>query len=409
MHGVDEVVVVAHDPDRARAECDALRAGERGDVDEDVGLVLLGADERVGEDETTLGVGVEHLDGLAAVRDVDVTGLLGRAARHVLGEAQVGRDVDGDAQTSRGEDRSERRGRAAHVALHLVHSGGRLDRDAAGVEGDALADQGQVRGCALGPVGQAHEARSVGRAAADGEDAAVAAVGESLLVEHLDVDREAGSSLDGMLGEVSRHEVGRGGVDQIAGAVDGCCQRAAATQSGQRCGVLGVGDLDRQTTHGSLLRRLAVGTVGQECVGTECGALDDGVEVGRCLHREREHGTTDSGQRARRVTGRPAQRLVAPRPRADADGEDDGRGRDPCAGDAHEVAGLAGRTERGQRLLELAAGSGLETGRGPDQHGALLAATGRGRGHDEDVGGLSGQITRGEGQRGHEVSRCVGR
>ena len=30
---------------------------------------------------------------------------------------------------------------AAHVPLHRFHAGGGLDRDAAGVEGDALADE----------------------------------------------------------------------------------------------------------------------------------------------------------------------------------------------------------------------------------------------------------------------------
>ena len=32
---------------------------------------------------------------------------------------------------------------AGHVALHLVHAGGRLDRDAAGVERDRLADEAE--------------------------------------------------------------------------------------------------------------------------------------------------------------------------------------------------------------------------------------------------------------------------
>ena len=49
------------------AERDELRAGERGDVDDQVGGVLGGAGERVRQDQAALGVGVEHLDGLAAV------------------------------------------------------------------------------------------------------------------------------------------------------------------------------------------------------------------------------------------------------------------------------------------------------------------------------------------------------
>ena len=36
-------------------------------------------------------------------------------------------------------------GRARHVALHVLHAGGRLDRNAAGVEAHALADEGDRR------------------------------------------------------------------------------------------------------------------------------------------------------------------------------------------------------------------------------------------------------------------------
>ena len=34
---------------------------------------------------------------------------------------------------------------AGHVPFHVAHAGGRLDRDAAGIEGDALADEGERR------------------------------------------------------------------------------------------------------------------------------------------------------------------------------------------------------------------------------------------------------------------------
>ena len=56
-------VVVGHDPAGAVAEGHLLGAGQGGDVDEDVGAVLRGAHEGVGEDQPALGVGVEHLDG----------------------------------------------------------------------------------------------------------------------------------------------------------------------------------------------------------------------------------------------------------------------------------------------------------------------------------------------------------
>ncbi len=66
-HAVAQVVVVGHDRAHPVAERHHLGAGEGGDVDEDVGLLLARGDQAVGEHEAALGVGVEHLDGAPAV------------------------------------------------------------------------------------------------------------------------------------------------------------------------------------------------------------------------------------------------------------------------------------------------------------------------------------------------------
>ena len=50
------------------------------------GLLLAGRDDPVGQDQPALGVGVEHLDGRAAVHRQHVAGALGRAGGHVLGD-----------------------------------------------------------------------------------------------------------------------------------------------------------------------------------------------------------------------------------------------------------------------------------------------------------------------------------
>ncbi len=80
-------------------------------------------------------------------------------------------------------------GRAAgHVVLHLVHVLGRLDRDAAGVERDALADEpehGAVHRV-LRLVPQHDEARRLLAAARDAEQQAHLQLGDRCLVEHLD-------------------------------------------------------------------------------------------------------------------------------------------------------------------------------------------------------------------------------
>ena len=82
-------------------------------------------------------------------------------------------------------------GRAPHVALHVLHAGGALDGDAAGIEADALADEGDRLVAALGAV-PAHDDGAAGprRTLADAEQRAHAELGHGLDVEHLDVDAE---------------------------------------------------------------------------------------------------------------------------------------------------------------------------------------------------------------------------
>jgi hypothetical protein len=68
-------------------------------------------------------------------------GLLAVAVGQVLGGGDHADQVERQAQFAQAAQRAEHAGGAAHVELHLVHRVGGLERDAAGVEGDALADQ----------------------------------------------------------------------------------------------------------------------------------------------------------------------------------------------------------------------------------------------------------------------------
>ena len=60
--------VVAHDAGVAGAERDRDRAGQGRDVDDQVGMLAARGDQTVGEDESALRVGVEHLDRRAVER-----------------------------------------------------------------------------------------------------------------------------------------------------------------------------------------------------------------------------------------------------------------------------------------------------------------------------------------------------
>ena len=58
-------LVVAQQAGDAGAEGHDRGSGQRGEVDDGVGLLLGGQREGVGEHQPALGVGVEHLDRLA--------------------------------------------------------------------------------------------------------------------------------------------------------------------------------------------------------------------------------------------------------------------------------------------------------------------------------------------------------
>ena len=99
------------------------------------------------------------------------------AGRHVVGDAQPRRDPDRQRRSS-ATARSTASTVAAPVMSYFMPTmrGRGLERQAAGVEGDALADERDVARRAGGRVVEADEPRRPVRALADAEDAAVAAV-----------------------------------------------------------------------------------------------------------------------------------------------------------------------------------------------------------------------------------------
>ena len=141
------VVVVAQQPGVRAPKVRHDRAGERGDVDEPLGALLDRVGQAVGQDEPALGVGVVDLDRRAGFARRMSPGLASPARRQVLGRADR-RAITRDGQAEPGDraDRLEHRGAARHVELHRRHLEAGLDRDAAGVERDRLADQPEHAG-----------------------------------------------------------------------------------------------------------------------------------------------------------------------------------------------------------------------------------------------------------------------
>src|SRR5205085_5243852 len=87
-------------------------------------------------------VGVDDLDGLTRHRGNDIARPLRVTIRHVLDKADGADHVS--ARLARGErmHQADYAGSAPHIALHVFHAGRGFDRNAAGVEAYALADEG---------------------------------------------------------------------------------------------------------------------------------------------------------------------------------------------------------------------------------------------------------------------------
>ncbi len=102
--------------------------------------------ERVGQNEAPFRVGVDDFDRLAGHRLENVARANGAAARHVLDQTDHADRVDLGLAAGERVHQADDAGRARHVAFHVLHAGARLDRDAARVEADALADEGDRLG-----------------------------------------------------------------------------------------------------------------------------------------------------------------------------------------------------------------------------------------------------------------------
>ena len=129
---------------------DDARAGQGGDVDDGFGFELLGVSERVAQNQTAFGIGVQHFNRQAFHAFHDVARFVGRAGRHVFAGGNDGDEVDRQLQFDGGAEGTDDGCRAAHVKLHFVHVQTGFEGDAAGVEGNAFADQDDGGGFFIG-------------------------------------------------------------------------------------------------------------------------------------------------------------------------------------------------------------------------------------------------------------------
>ena len=154
------------------------------------GLYRAGVGEGIGKDEPAFSVGVHDLDGLAGHGAEHVAGFVRAAAWHVLRGRQQAHDVERQPERRSGPDRSEHRRAAGHVVLHPVHVLGGLDRDAAGIEGDRLADEGDEGFLPALPVLDDDELRRLRAARGNAEQAAHAELSHPALFKHPELEPE---------------------------------------------------------------------------------------------------------------------------------------------------------------------------------------------------------------------------
>jgi hypothetical protein len=106
-------------------------------------------------------------------------------ARHVLAGGDDADEVDRRADRRYGLERAEDGRSARHVELHLVHAGRLLERNAARVESDALADEGdRCVALAAARVLENDEPRRLVRSARDRQERAHAKSADLPLLEH---------------------------------------------------------------------------------------------------------------------------------------------------------------------------------------------------------------------------------
>ncbi|ETC89701.1 hypothetical protein XHC_0763, partial [Xanthomonas hortorum pv. carotae str. M081] len=213
---VGQVVVLAHQAGGLVAECHHAGTGQRGHVHQCFRVEALGVGQRIAQDQAAFGVGIADLDGLAGHAGDHVGGAIGIAVDGVFHRRHHHHQVDRQLGLDRGHEGADDVGAAAHVVFHFLDAALRLEVDAAGVEGDALADQHIGARIAAAVPLQHDQVRAVGRAARYRQQRAHAERFHLRLVQDLGFGAgKLAGKRGGGLGQVGRGAVVRRQVAQL--------------------------------------------------------------------------------------------------------------------------------------------------------------------------------------------------
>ena len=237
------IVVVGKDTGVRRAERDDAGAGEGGRVNQVGGAELPGV---VKPSASTMRPSASVLMISMVLPDLAVMtspGLYAVPRGHVFCRADNGDDLHLRLESGDGAHGSDHGGAAGHVVLHLLHALGGLDGDAAGVKGNALANQSEnrLRWCPFRLIGHNDERRRLCRSLGDGPECAHLLFVQFVCAEYLALDAGFLAHLCCPFAKDRRSHLVAGLIDQGAGKVLRFAENDAFGVSSADLGLVGAG------------------------------------------------------------------------------------------------------------------------------------------------------------------------
>ena len=170
-----------------------------------LGIEALDVSEGIAEYQASLGIGVEDLHGLTRHRRDHVPRFCGSAAGHVLRGGNDADDVERQFHQGHRLERSQNARGTAHVVFHFIHFRSGLERNAAGIEGDAFTHQNhRLRSRGATGMAQDDEFRRLVRSAGNREQGVHAELFHVGPVEDVDAETVRFREIGSLFGEMSR-------------------------------------------------------------------------------------------------------------------------------------------------------------------------------------------------------------
>ena len=212
------------------AERDDDRPRQGGQIDHARRVeAVLGVPHHIGQDQTPLGIGIDHLDRVALHRCHHIARPLRRAGGHILDQTDQTDHMGGRAAAGQRMHDTRHHTCTPHIHGHIFHAARRLEADPAGIEHHALADQSQRRALGTLPL-QNRDLGGAFRPLPHTQKRTHAHLGQIRLFKDLDLKPKRAHPLQPG-GEIARGQDIGGFIDQVAG------EKHTFGHGQKRCGV----------------------------------------------------------------------------------------------------------------------------------------------------------------------------